>query len=85
MVQFDGMGLAIGPPAPARGTMGLAWVRPRMRLVRAMRRRMVTLGGRGYECCSGFGFCVASGFEVGLRWRYEEVVLSISSKKAVAI
>jgi hypothetical protein len=39
MVQVDGIGLAIGPPAPARGKMGLAWVRARRKAVTA--RRMV--------------------------------------------
>jgi hypothetical protein len=37
MVQVDGMGLAIGPPAPARGRMGLAWVRARRRVVMLVR------------------------------------------------
>jgi hypothetical protein len=39
MVQVDGMGLAIGPPAPARGRMGLALVRARRRVVRVSERR----------------------------------------------
>lgn len=49
-VQVDGMGLATGPPAPARGRMGLAWAKAKkrlMRLVKARWRCMMALFGCG--------------------------------------
>lgn len=53
IVQVDRIGLAIGPPA--RGRMGLAWVRARRRAESVRRRCMVAL----------VGLCVNLGIGIG--------------------